>query len=756
MTLNWLQHGGFSDVQPGLLKPEQNAQMYALAAPLKPKFWRIMAGWNYIAKQPEPGPSVTGPTYDTGSGVMYQPPTTRNRDWSSLDRCVNNIIRLTGAEPIIMVGQNRPRYGGGQGSGGLFQLFGGFASALSGGLFGALGAGMTSPVTAVDYGDFAAEVAERYKPGGLGIATDLRAAGKGVTFYEGWNEPNSKYTWVKNVDVKMFVDYQKELYNSIKAVSGLSGAASKILIGGMTHVPQGGAWYGDGWLTEQEIDFIKRAYDNGIQPYFDAMSIHPYTGQDARLTGYSPDLTDNAIVQAIAIRAEMVARGDSSKPVYITEFGFSTALCTEAEQATFQQTAFELVRDNMPWVEMYLVYCLRDSGTNPRALNQTLGALRNDMTPKPLYAYLLALTPEARTFNLGMTLGMGFGGASRQSAVVALNMTLGLGMTAVGRSAATFDLGMTLGLGMAAGAAYPVTFSLGMALGMGMSLPGNQSADVTLPLALSLGMAGTAAYTRDFSLGMTLGLAMTATASYTASFGLPMTLGLGMSAVDREAGSVNLGLTLGLGMSGTGQSAAITIVSIVGAEWTGNAPNPLLAALGTHASGDQILGFAYNSNFSTLPSLPAGWTAPTNGTRNQSASAGARTAYKTAASSAESADNWGTAPNAAIIAAIRNGTIGAVATTSGSSASVTTPALTLQVATGTSKVLVFAAISNATGGNLNTPPAGFTALLNVETGSDSDAAAYITTAGVTSFAGGDVINHTVGAAWITFAVEIKA
>lgn len=754
MALNWLTHGGFSDVQPGILPLEENQQLYELAAPLKPRYWRLMAGWNYIAKQPDPGPVVAGPTYDTGNGILYTPPATRNRDWSTLDRCVNNIIRQTGAEIVMMVGQNRPRYGGGQGSGGLFQLFGGFASALSGGLFGALSAGMTSRVTAEDYGDFAAEVAERYKPGGLGIAPDLRALGYGVTKFEGWNEPNSKYTWVKNVDVKLFVEYQREFYNSVKAVSGLSGSGSTVLIGGMTHVPQGGAWYGDGWVTEQEIDFIKRAYDLGIQPYFDAMSIHPYTGQDARVTGYSPDISDNAIVQAIAIHDEMVARGDGSKPTYITEFGFSTSLCTEAEQAAYHQQAMDLVSTSLPWVTMYLVYCLRDSGSNPRALNQTLGALRHDYTTRPLWELLKSMAPQEADFNVGVTLGVGFSGTPGPwFANATVGVTLGIGMTAAAKYTAAMNVGVTLGIGMTAAEKYAAAMNVGVTLSLGISgaeLGAPSTFD--LPLTLGIGMDAQARYAAAMNLGVTLGIGMAAVERYAAAFDVGVTTGVGMAASDLEAGSFNLGVTLGVGMTGTGQSAAIGVRSAVGVETAGSAQT---ITLGTHASGDQLVGANFNSNFTTLPTLPTGWTTPTNGTR-QANNTGTRVAHKNAASSSDTSGDWGTAGNAMIIAAIQNCSgVGACANTGGSGATLSTPALTLNVTDGSSAVLVFMFISNASGGNLTTPPSGHTVVIDVETGNNCDAACYIKT-GVTSYAGGETVGHTVGASWSAFAVELLA
>ncbi len=59
--------------------------------------------------------------------------------------------------------------------------------------------------------------------------------------------------------------------------------------------------------------------------------------------------------------------------------------------------------------------------------------------------------------------------------------------------------------------------------------------------------------------------------------------------------------------------------------------------IGTHASGDLILIFAYNDGANTAPSLPTGWLNINNATGSTS---GTRIGYKVAQSSSETSGTW--------------------------------------------------------------------------------------------------------------------
>lgn len=77
--------------------------------------------------------------------------------------------------------------------------------------------------------------------------------------------------------------------------------------------------------------------------------------------------------------------------------------------------------------------------------------------------------------------------------------------------------------------------------------------------------------------------------------------------------------------------------------------------IGTHASGDLILIFAYNDGANTAPSLPAGWLNINNGTGSTS---GTRIGYKVAQSSSETSGTWTNADG--LIAVVYRSDVGLV------------------------------------------------------------------------------------------------
>lgn len=109
-------------------------------------------------------------------------------------------------------------------------------------------------------------------------------------------------------------------------------------------------------------------------------------------------------------------------------------------------------------------------------------------------------------------------------------------------------------------------------------------------------------------------------------------------------------------------------------------------AMPKHRPGNLILVFAYNSESTTVPSLPAGFTSIGTTTGSTSAE---RTGYKIAASTAETTGTWTNATG--IKVCVYSGVeIGATANNSASSSNtITLPALTLQNTDNTSWVVGF-------------------------------------------------------------------
>lgn len=363
LVSQWTSHGGFCDNQP-LAEPLDTLEpLYAMAAELKPKWWRLLAIWGgglfglgAIAKQRDPGPAVAGINYNG-----FTPPQTKNRDWSTLDRCVNRILSVVGCDILLNVGQSRPGY-------------------------------TNSAKVAQDYAAFAVECVQRYKPGGPGIAP--RNAGLGVTAIEIWNEQNVTSLWDgkallgygKKVDPAEYSSYVKAAYLAVKAVA----PEVQVIFGGTQHVrkPVKGYW-GDGFVTEQEIDFYKRCFDAipNLGDYVDGWAVHPYTTADADFTGFAPDPTDEAFTQLQEIRDFLVSKGYGSKPIWWTEIGYPTNVVSEEQQRDYHETAMAMW-GSMPWVSDYIIYSLWDRAQSKIEKEKWYGCIRRDYTPKPLYNWL--------------------------------------------------------------------------------------------------------------------------------------------------------------------------------------------------------------------------------------------------------------------------------------------------------------------------------------------------------------------------------
>lgn len=143
----------------------------------------------------------------------------------------------------------------------------------------------------------------------------------------------------------------------------------------------------DGWISE--------LYNNGIKGYFDVLSLHPYNSPaNAGPTDIAKDDRYN-FKHLPAVRNVMVNNGDSNKPIWITELGWSTHAnnsstkpwnlgVTEQQQADFSVEAIKYAAANWPYVTNIFFYT--DKNTGQSDIHQSnFGILRIDNSPKPVW-----------------------------------------------------------------------------------------------------------------------------------------------------------------------------------------------------------------------------------------------------------------------------------------------------------------------------------------------------------------------------------
>lgn len=195
--------------------------------------------------------------------------------------------------------------------------------------------------------------------------------GNSVDAWEIWNEPNSG-DFLVGADPKTYVNLLCAAYPAIKGED-----ASPVVFGGLMYND-------DKWLA--------RAYSVGAQGCFDVVGTHPYIGP----SNAPPDSPDNGSVWRMthvsAVRKVMVDRGDGNKPIWFTEFGWSTGEAkgaanwdqgvSENQQASFLRDAVQLVRDRYPYVGV--MFWFRDhEQTTGDAHEDGYGLMRANLEAKP-------------------------------------------------------------------------------------------------------------------------------------------------------------------------------------------------------------------------------------------------------------------------------------------------------------------------------------------------------------------------------------
>jgi hypothetical protein len=130
------------------------------------------------------------------------------------------------------------------------------------------------------------------------------------------------------------------------------------------------------------------------------MATHPYQGDfPPELTGDSNDVW--LLTHVPAVHDVMARHGDGAKPIWFTEFGWSTHAnsptmaawqrgVTPEVQAQYLVRTITLVRTKYPYVQRVFWYkerALRGDDTHIAGF----GLLKTDLSPRPVYTALKAL-----------------------------------------------------------------------------------------------------------------------------------------------------------------------------------------------------------------------------------------------------------------------------------------------------------------------------------------------------------------------------
>jgi outer membrane biosynthesis protein TonB len=135
-----------------------------------------------------------------------------------------------------------------------------------------------------------------------------------------------------------------------------------------------------------------------LNEYFYAFADHPYWyGHDP-----SEGTAAGPFGRIEVLRKRMNEKGASSKPIWITEYGQSTANCgsqcvSEATQKEHLQKMLNAAINRSEWkIGLISVFQLRDRGTNSTDREYGFGLLRFDGSQKPCYSMVRSLMQQYR------------------------------------------------------------------------------------------------------------------------------------------------------------------------------------------------------------------------------------------------------------------------------------------------------------------------------------------------------------------------
>ena len=256
------------------------------------------------------------------------------------------------------------------------------------------------PADPLDFKDFMQTLAGRYRGN--------------VQAYELWNEANLAREWgYGRIDAGEFVELMLAGHQGVKA-----GDPEATTVGGAL-TPAGDVDIPDQQVQAvDDVRFLEQIYayrDGVVRDAFDAWGVHPggFNNAPTQEIGSERGAGWNGhgsfyFQRYTQHRAVMEANGGGDKPIWLTEFGWSTANAdpaygfgadiTEEDQARFLVDAFRVIRETAPYVSHAFVWNLNfQSVVGPQDEKFPFGVLRPDGSPRPAYTALREMTKGAAT-----------------------------------------------------------------------------------------------------------------------------------------------------------------------------------------------------------------------------------------------------------------------------------------------------------------------------------------------------------------------
>lgn len=250
------------------------------------------------------------------------------------------------------------------------------------------------PRDPADYANYVREVVKRYGPKGSFWASRSDLTPRPLTAIELWNEPWGSWAWKPNPDPAAYARLVRAAASAVRAYD----PSIRILIAGNVLQVRS-----DGVLRNWQQELL--AADPGLSSLFDAYSVHPYPYP--RTKGPYDDSGDARwSYRQVTLNHDL----DASKPIWITEIGWSTAssasdAVSEQTQATYIKGALQRsLEDWGSWVERVFLYSW-DLDNGPATYREGYYGLRHaDGTAKPAWDAVTRLISNGKATPLAQNL----------------------------------------------------------------------------------------------------------------------------------------------------------------------------------------------------------------------------------------------------------------------------------------------------------------------------------------------------------------
>jgi ABC-type amino acid transport substrate-binding protein len=204
-----------------------------------------------------------------------------------------------------------------------------------------------------------------------------------VAAYVIWNEPNVDYEWgYRTPDPAAYADLLRTVYPRVKR------ADPDALVLAAALAPNGE--HSDSALDD--LDYLSQLYDAGAADSFDGLAAHAYGWQHAP---DEPPAAGEINFRRVELQRQiMVQRGDSRKPVFVTETGWNDygrwlRAVTPANRIRFTEQAVELA-SSWDWLAAICVWDFRLPAT-AHNYNDAWTLAHFDFSPSPTYVALQRL-----------------------------------------------------------------------------------------------------------------------------------------------------------------------------------------------------------------------------------------------------------------------------------------------------------------------------------------------------------------------------